>query len=85
MSSAHVHAEDQLTESVGQGCASRSVSTQSLEYFKLTRAGNGCQKAFYEDPNILYISLHVHMDGRFYPSGPEGDMYHCGNGPGVGK
>lgn len=47
--------------------------------------GNGCQKAFYDDPNILYISLHVHMNGTFYPSGPEGDMYHCGEGAGIGK
>jgi histone deacetylase 6 len=47
--------------------------------------GNGGQKAFYEDPNILYISIHVHMDGRFYPSGPEGDMHHCGAGLGIGR
>ncbi|KIX04393.1 uncharacterized protein Z518_05261 [Rhinocladiella mackenziei CBS 650.93] len=46
--------------------------------------GNGCQKAFYDDPNILYISIHVHMNGMFYPSGNEGDMYHCGTGPGLG-
>ncbi|RMD43762.1 hypothetical protein DV735_g1335, partial [Chaetothyriales sp. CBS 134920] len=46
---------------------------------------NGCQKAFYDDPNILYISLHLHMDGRFYPSGPEGGMDRVGIGPGVGK
>lgn len=51
----------------------------------LSKLGNGCQKAFYDDPNILYISLHVHMDGKFYPSGPEGDMYHCGVGAGTGK
>ncbi|RMZ88982.1 hypothetical protein DV736_g3779, partial [Chaetothyriales sp. CBS 134916] len=47
--------------------------------------GNGCQKAFYDDPNILYISLHVHMDGRFYPSGPDGGMDRVGIGLGVGK
>ncbi|OAP64896.1 hypothetical protein AYL99_00868 [Fonsecaea erecta] len=47
--------------------------------------GNGCQQAFYEDPNVLYISLHVHMDGTFYPTGDEGDMYHCGVGAGEGK
>ncbi len=47
--------------------------------------GNGCQEAFYDDPNILYISLHVHMNGQFYPSGNAGDMYHCGIGPGEGK
>jgi histone deacetylase 6 len=47
--------------------------------------GNGGQKAFYNDANILYISIHVHMNGHFYPSGPEGDMHHCGEGPGLGK
>lgn len=46
--------------------------------------GNGCQKAFYRDPNILYISLHVHQGGKFYPSGPEGGMDRCGEGPGEG-
>ncbi|KAK2763229.1 Histone deacetylase hda1 [Arachnomyces sp. PD_36] len=47
--------------------------------------GNGVQKAFYEDPNVLYISLHVYQDGRFYPGGKDGDMDCCGEGPGVGK
>jgi histone deacetylase 6 len=47
--------------------------------------GNGCQKAFYKDPNILYISLHVHMNGGFYPSGDGGAMDKCGEGPGLGK
>ncbi|KIY01763.1 uncharacterized protein Z520_01901 [Fonsecaea multimorphosa CBS 102226] len=47
--------------------------------------GNGCQQAFYDDPNVLYISLHVHMNGQFYPSGNEGDMYHCGIGAGEGR
>ena len=46
--------------------------------------GNGCQKAFYDDPNILYISLHVHMNGKFYPSGPEGGLDRCGAGSGEG-
>lgn len=46
--------------------------------------GNGCQKAFYTDPNILYISLHVHQGGKFYPAGPEGGMDRCGAGPGEG-
>lgn len=47
--------------------------------------GNGCQQAFYLDPNVLYISIHVHMDGKFYPSGDGGDMYHCGLKDGLGK
>ena len=47
--------------------------------------GNGIQKAFYDDPNVLYISMHVYQDGRFYPGGPAGDWDHCGEGAGVGK
>lgn len=47
--------------------------------------GNGIQQAFYQDPNVLYISLHVHEDGNFYPSGNYGDHLHCGGGAGLGK
>ncbi|KAJ5222144.1 Histone deacetylase clr3 [Penicillium citrinum] len=47
--------------------------------------GNGVQKAFYDDPNVLYVSIHVHQDGKFYPGGPEGDWDHCGEGAGEGK
>ncbi|MCJ1426843.1 Histone deacetylase hda1 [Sticta canariensis] len=47
--------------------------------------GNGIQQSFYQDPNVLYISIHVHEDGNFYPSGPYGDHLHCGAGPGLGK
>ncbi|KAL8946932.1 MAG: hypothetical protein Q9222_006735 [Ikaeria aurantiellina] len=47
--------------------------------------GNGIQQAFEQDPNVLYISIHVHEDGNFYPSGPYGDHMHCGAGPGLGK
>ncbi|KAJ6155880.1 histone deacetylase [Penicillium chermesinum] len=47
--------------------------------------GNGIQKAFYEDPNILYISIHVHAGGKFYPGGDAGNWDHCGAGPGVGR
>ncbi|KAL5340649.1 hypothetical protein BJX70DRAFT_360823 [Aspergillus crustosus] len=47
--------------------------------------GNGIQKAFYDDPNVLYISVHVYQDGKFYPGGAEGDWDHCGAAAGVGK
>ena len=47
--------------------------------------GNGIQKAFYNDPNVLYISLHVYQDGKFYPGGDEGDWDHCGDGAGLGR
>jgi len=29
--------------------------------------GNGTQQIFYEDPHILYISIHRHDDGHFFP------------------
>jgi histone deacetylase 6 len=47
--------------------------------------GNGIQHAFYDDPNVLYISLHVYKDGNFYPSLPDGNLNYCGEGPGEGK
>ncbi|KAL8806972.1 MAG: hypothetical protein Q9182_000953 [Xanthomendoza sp. 2 TL-2023] len=46
---------------------------------------NGIQQAFEQDPNVLYISIHVHEDGNFYPPGPYGDHMHCGAGAGLGK
>lgn len=47
--------------------------------------GNGIQQAFYSNPNVLYISLHVHEDGNFYPNGPYGDHLHCGANGAQGK
>lgn len=47
--------------------------------------GNGIQHAFYNDPNVLYISLHVFRGGNFYPNLPDGDLDYCGEGPGEGK
>lgn len=29
--------------------------------------GNGTQEAFYNDPSVLYISLHRYDDGNFFP------------------
>ncbi|KAF2016574.1 hypothetical protein BU24DRAFT_346359 [Aaosphaeria arxii CBS 175.79] len=47
--------------------------------------GNGVQHAFYNDPNVLYISLHVFKGGKFYPGMPDADYNYCGDGPGIGK
>jgi histone deacetylase 6 len=47
--------------------------------------GNGVQHAFYDNPNVLYISLHVHQNGMFYPNKPDGDHLHCGTQRGEGK
>ena len=53
--------------------------------------GNGVQNIFYDDPNVLYISLHVYQNGLFYPGKPpdprtpDGGPEHCGIGAGLGK
>lgn len=44
--------------------------------------GNGLQQTFYDDPSVLYISLHRHDDGNFFPG--TGSVNEVGNGPGVG-
>ncbi|KAI1884148.1 hypothetical protein AGOR_G00223460 [Albula goreensis] len=44
--------------------------------------GNGTQQAFYNDPNVLYISLHRYDDGNFFPG--SGAPEEVGAGPGVG-
>ncbi|KIH93503.1 histone deacetylase 6/10 [Sporothrix brasiliensis 5110] len=53
--------------------------------------GNGIQNMFYDDPNVLYISLHVYLDGQFYPgapsdpSTPDGNIDKCGADAGLGR
>jgi histone deacetylase 6 len=53
--------------------------------------GNGVQDIFYDDPNVLYISLHVYQNGMFYPgrppnpTDPDGGPEHCGTGAGLGR
>ncbi|XP_063825987.1 histone deacetylase 4-like [Ostrinia nubilalis] len=44
--------------------------------------GNGTQQMFYEDPHVLYISLHRHDDGNFFPG--TGAAAECGAGAGLG-
>lgn len=45
--------------------------------------GNGTQKMFYDNPNVLYISLHRWDKGKFYPF--TGAPEECGEGPGLGN
>lgn len=54
--------------------------------------GNGTQNMFYDDPNVLYISIHVWKGGEMYPGWPEPGSGHSdatensvGEGRGVGK
>ena len=45
--------------------------------------GNGTQQMLYNDSNILYISLHRHDNGNFFPG--TGSIYECGQEAGLGK
>lgn len=47
--------------------------------------GNGVQNMFYDDPNVLYISLHVDQGGAFYPNTEAQNHKHCGEGNGAGR
>ncbi|KAK9449789.1 uncharacterized protein V1518DRAFT_227537 [Limtongia smithiae] len=47
--------------------------------------GNGTQRAFYKDPNVLYISLHRYDNGRFYPGTPFANYDKVGEGAGEGR
>ena len=44
--------------------------------------GNGTQQAFYDTPDVLYISLHRYDNGNFYPG--TGGPAECGHGSGIG-
>ncbi|XP_047064907.1 histone deacetylase 5-like [Lolium rigidum] len=45
--------------------------------------GNGTQKMFYDDPRVLFFSVHRFDFGSFYPS--QGDASHCFIGEGAGQ
>lgn len=44
--------------------------------------GNGTQRIFYNNPNVLFISIHRWDSGKFYPFSGAPDE--CGDGPGLG-
>ncbi|KAH3662609.1 hypothetical protein OGAPHI_005861 [Ogataea philodendri] len=46
--------------------------------------GNGTQKAFIDDPRVLYISLHRYEQGKYYPGTKAGGADQVGTGPGEG-
>ncbi|XP_042420772.1 histone deacetylase 5-like isoform X1 [Zingiber officinale] len=46
--------------------------------------GNGTQKMFYDDPRVLFFSVHRFDYGSFYPSGDDGAYFMIGEGPGAG-
>nr|XP_022309887.1 histone deacetylase 4-like isoform X6 [Crassostrea virginica] len=44
--------------------------------------GNSTQQNFFSDPNVLYISIHRHDNGNFFPG--TGNPMDCGSGDGLG-
>ncbi|KAI4480596.1 hypothetical protein M0804_010149 [Polistes exclamans] len=44
--------------------------------------GNGTQHMFYDDPRVLYLSIHRHDEGNFFPG--TGGPTECGTGEGLG-
>ncbi|XP_067642034.1 histone deacetylase 4 isoform X2 [Eurosta solidaginis] len=44
--------------------------------------GNGTQQAFYDSSDVLYLSIHRHDDGNFFPG--TGGSTECGVGTGIG-
>jgi len=46
--------------------------------------GNGTQKMFYENPDVLFFSVHRFDNGHFYPGGYDGSPLRVGMGAGTG-
>ncbi|KAM7296487.1 hypothetical protein ISCGN_021645 [Ixodes scapularis] len=46
--------------------------------------GNGTQHAFYGDPRVLYMSIHRHDHGMFFPCSSDADYCAVGEGDGRG-
>lgn len=51
-------------------------------FLKDVHHGNGTQQIFYDDPSVLYLSIHRHDDGNFFPG--TGGSTECGTGSGLG-
>ena len=46
--------------------------------------GNGIQRMFYNDPNVLYISLHRYDNGTYFPHSEDADHDKVGEAEGIG-
>ncbi|PIN00900.1 Histone deacetylase complex, catalytic component RPD3 [Handroanthus impetiginosus] len=46
--------------------------------------GNGTQKMFYKDRQVLFFSVHRYDNGSFYPATDDADYVMTGEGPGAG-
>lgn len=46
--------------------------------------GQGTQQMFYDDPRVLYVSIHRYEQGRFWPNLRESNFNYIGTGKGQG-
>lgn len=46
--------------------------------------GQGTQRMFYDDPRVVYISIHRYEHGSFWPNLRESEFDHIGDGVGTG-
>ena len=53
-----------------------------MSYFQDIHHGNGIQQIFYDNPTVLYLSLHRYDNGTFFPG--TGRPEEIGSGAGLG-
>ncbi|XP_062610586.1 histone deacetylase 6-like isoform X1 [Saccostrea cucullata] len=68
--------------------AKRALDVHGLERVLIldwdVHHGQGIQYFFYNDPRVLYFSIHKYLDGEEWPYLRESDYDHIGEGPGTG-
>ena len=47
--------------------------------------GNGTQQIFFNDPDVVYCSLHLYQNGTFYPNKKQADYMYVGGANALGK
>jgi acetoin utilization deacetylase AcuC-like enzyme len=70
---------DKVTSDAASGAASGAASdATSVDCQRVlivdwdVHHGNGTQRMFYDNPNVMYVSLHRYDDGKFYPPSKDG-------------
>ena len=72
--------ESQSSEVVQLGIKVRKVLIVDFD----VHHGQGTQYAFYDDPNVMYFSIHRYEQGQFWPNLRESDFDSIGAGTGSG-
>ena len=64
--------------------AKYAIETQGMERVMIldwdVHHGNGIQNMFYDDPRVLYVSVHRYDGGTFFPCREEANYDHVGEG-----